>query len=548
MVKRLGPPSYLAEPTIQYLFQVLEQVASGELLFPRFQRFGVWRPDQRRELLRSVFAGIPIGTLMLWRTTLDSVQIERRIGVHVLPEPRKGERTRQYVLDGVQRLSTLYGALFPPNADDIADDGEQEADFRVYYDLKAKDFFVESELEEGAPMPFHLPLTAIRDSVELLRFQRRLQGEEADRWTERADAVARAFREYKVPVVPLASDDLAHVTKTFQRVNTQGTPMSEIHMVNALTYDEDFDLLDRIREVKQETLAPRGWGSLDDETVLRTIKALLGTDIYATKPDETRDALKEQPEIVGKAANALARTADFLSKHCGIHSPALVPYTAQILLLAKTFANAKRIARGRYETLTDWIALTTYTELFSKNMSDSRFNAFVEELQNALNGEPLVWSGRRPLTRQKLPPGFDFRHARARFLALRMARAGAQDPMDKNLDPFVTLATHGVLAMPPLVTSKMAGSSGPWLWLRSPGARFVVAEGSLQAFRERVCKSDADRAFLASHLISDAVHRLLVAGRYGEAVRKREAELNDAEQQDFEDLLRRYDRLQPAAS
>lgn len=543
---RQGPPSYLAEPTIQYLFQVLEQIGSGEVQFPRFQRFDVWKPEQRRELLRSILESIPIGTLLLWRTSLDMVKIERRIGMHQLPEPRKGERTRQYVLDGVQRLSTLYGALFPPNALGTVEDGEDASDFRVYYDLKVQDFFVESELEAGTPKAHHLPLTALRDSVALIRFQRGLKGAQADIWTERADAVARSFREYKVPVVPLASDNLAHATRTFQRINTQGSPMSEIHMVNALAYDEDFDLLEKIRETKQERLALVGWEELEDEAVLRTVKALLGIDVYATRPDETVAALKKRPEVVDEAAEALARTANFLRKHWGIYRPNLVPYAAQIVLLARTLHETSRLPKVGSDALKDWIALTTYTEIFGGNMSASRFDALAEELKDTAKGKPLIWSVRRPLTRRELPLGFDFRHARARFLALRLARAGSHAPWKPEHDPFAILAAHGVAAVPQLLSTKIAAGTGAWM--RSPGTRFVVAEGSLPTLREHVFDANADTGFLTSHLISGTVHHLFIKQRFEEAVRKREEELNEAERKDFSELLLRHSPLQATAS
>lgn len=539
------PPSYLAEPTIQYLFQVLEQIQAGEIQFPRFQRFSVWKPEQRRELLRSIREGIPIGTLLLWRTRRDDVNIERHVGVHELPAARAGEGTRQYVLDGVQRLSTLYGSLFEPNLRERGDDGETLDDFLVYFDLREQDFYFKSDLEDGKPLARHLPLTVLRDSVRLLKFQRLLKGPEAEKYTERADALARAFREYKVPVVPLASDDLSHATKTFQRINTQGTPMSEVHMVNALVFSTDFDLLERIREGRQELLAPVGWQALEDEAVLRTIKALLGIDVYATQPDETRLALKKRLAVVDEALNALARTAVFLDTALGVRSPGLVPYGAQTVLLAATLHEEPTPSKAGKEALTDWVKLTTYTEVFASNMSASRFAALAKELRRAARGESLVWSVRRPLTRRDLPPSFDFRHARARFLALRMARERGKLASALEFDPLRALAQEGVAAVPQLITHRMAQAGGQWL--QSPGARIVTAERSLAAVRQVVLSRSASDAELRSYLISGPVHRLLVAERFEAAVTARERELNEHEAADFRVLLERHSSLQASS-
>jgi hypothetical protein len=39
--------------------------------------------------------------------------------------------------------------------------------------------------------------------------------------------------------------------------------MSELHMLNALTYSPDFDLLKRDQELRKERLAPFGWQDID---------------------------------------------------------------------------------------------------------------------------------------------------------------------------------------------------------------------------------------------------------------------------------------------
>lgn len=56
-------------PTTARLQQVIESIANGELLFPAFQRPFVWRDSQRLRLLDSILKGLPIGSMLIWRTT-----------------------------------------------------------------------------------------------------------------------------------------------------------------------------------------------------------------------------------------------------------------------------------------------------------------------------------------------------------------------------------------------------------------------------------------------------------------------------------------------
>jgi len=77
-------------------------------------------------------------------------------------------------------------------------------------------------------------------SIRLLQFQRGLAGQpDADQLIQRADALAETFRSYKLPVIPVVTDDL----------------------VRALTWRPDFDLEERLSGVRDE-LAEAGWSSL----------------------------------------------------------------------------------------------------------------------------------------------------------------------------------------------------------------------------------------------------------------------------------------------
>ncbi|MGY4413307.1 hypothetical protein ACVWW4_005043 [Bradyrhizobium sp. LB7.1] len=276
-------PSFYSDPHVQFLSQLLEEIGAGHLQIPRFQRPMVWNWETRRELLRSIRDGIPIGAVMVWRTTRNAVKCYEHLGPHRMAPPPDGA-ARQYLLDGVQRLSTLYGALHaaPPISESQADeglletpDGEESVvvkNFDVFFDLKTKDFYAPFEDEI---LPDMLPLHLVLDSVALLRFQRQLGGEFAEQAIEASDEIARSFRDYKIPIIPITTDDLDMATRTFQSINSQGERMSETHMVHALTWSSDFDLQDQIADMKREILSGRRWAELNDDPILKACKAAL---------------------------------------------------------------------------------------------------------------------------------------------------------------------------------------------------------------------------------------------------------------------------------
>src|SRR3954463_638433 len=83
------------------LSTILDQIDSGTMLLPEFQRGYVWNRDQVRGLMRSLYKGYPVGALLVWET--ESSQAVR--GGSVVTG------TKSLLLDGQQRVTTLYGIV-----------------------------------------------------------------------------------------------------------------------------------------------------------------------------------------------------------------------------------------------------------------------------------------------------------------------------------------------------------------------------------------------------------------------------------------------------
>src|SRR5271155_2181933 len=112
-----------------FLHGLLEDIDSGKLQVPDFQRPWVWDDHHIRDLLASVTQSQPIGAVMLLETGGESSRFLPRLIEGVVGAPRKPERL---VLDGQQRLTSLYRALCSRRpVDTYSDKGEPIT--RVYY-------------------------------------------------------------------------------------------------------------------------------------------------------------------------------------------------------------------------------------------------------------------------------------------------------------------------------------------------------------------------------------------------------------------------------
>ncbi|MFP3987144.1 DUF262 domain-containing protein [Streptomyces sp. E11-3] len=82
---------------------VLDKVDSGELALPEFQRGYVWTRDQVRGFFQSLYRGYPIGGFLTWSTKAQTAATRGGSS--------DKDGTIQLLLDGQQRVTTLYGVL-----------------------------------------------------------------------------------------------------------------------------------------------------------------------------------------------------------------------------------------------------------------------------------------------------------------------------------------------------------------------------------------------------------------------------------------------------
>jgi Protein of unknown function DUF262 len=83
------------------LAAILDQIDSGSVLLPEFQRGYVWDREQVRGFMRSLYLGYPVGGLLTWETRADGSLVRGAAGTSAA--------LRVLILDGQQRITSLYG-------------------------------------------------------------------------------------------------------------------------------------------------------------------------------------------------------------------------------------------------------------------------------------------------------------------------------------------------------------------------------------------------------------------------------------------------------
>jgi Protein of unknown function DUF262 len=345
---------------------IFRRIRSGEYRVPPFQRDFVWEEKQILELLESVYRGFPIGSILLWRvdkSVFKSVK-ESAIGF-----PSTDERyPASFVLDGVQRLSSLYGIF---NRDEVHNDKR----FDVYFDLEAEVFL---NGRDKGKVNHTIPLSTIFHPRAFLDQQRNLASlPNSDFLLERAISLLAVFQEYMVPVVSIAERSPTEVVNIFQRINSTGVRLGVVDFMRALTWSDEFDLtteLDRLRSTFEE----RGF-TFDDEMLLKALGIILNLRPLPDVLLHLRGvSSRELHRAVRQLEKNLTRVSRFVASELGLANADALPYEAQWLLLIRLVHEDVDLLSHRVE-LVEWITASSFFEAL-KGRPDHALVRMIDEM------------------------------------------------------------------------------------------------------------------------------------------------------------------------
>ncbi len=109
---------------------ILDQIDLGSIALPEFQRGYVWNREQVRRLMRSLYRGYPVGSLLTWETQT------RYADARGDGPPAPG--AVKLLLDGQQRITSLYGIVRGDPPAFFA--GDPNRFLNLYFNLDSEEF------------------------------------------------------------------------------------------------------------------------------------------------------------------------------------------------------------------------------------------------------------------------------------------------------------------------------------------------------------------------------------------------------------------------
>jgi hypothetical protein len=254
------------------LQDLLARANCGKLQLPDFQRGWVWDDDRIRSLLASVSVSFPIGAVMLLETGGEHIRFK--------PRPLSGTHERlltvapeTLILDGQQRLTSLYQALMSQTVVETkdaknkpirrwyyidmkraveADADREDAVLSVPEDKQSRSFRGEITLDVTAAEREYagdlFPVNRIFSSAEWRQAYNKHWNYAPDK-IQLYDAferdVIKRFEQYQLPVIELKKETPKEaVCLVFERVNTGGVPLTVFELLTASFAADDFQLRD----------------------------------------------------------------------------------------------------------------------------------------------------------------------------------------------------------------------------------------------------------------------------------------------------------------
>jgi uncharacterized protein with ParB-like and HNH nuclease domain len=231
------------------LYDILKDINKGRIQLPDFQRGWVWDDNRIKGIIASVAKSFPIGAVMLLETGNESIRFKTKPLEGV---PDNGIKPEKLILDGQQRLTSLYQAIITNTVVTTRNAKGYEIKRWYYIDMvKAMD--PGSDLEEAIfsinenkvvteniGRDIVLDLSQVEFEYKNLMYPVNMVDEydewrtkfseywDFDRekiifWNEFERKIIRGFNNYMLPVIVMKKENPKEaVCQVFEKVNTGG--------------------------------------------------------------------------------------------------------------------------------------------------------------------------------------------------------------------------------------------------------------------------------------------------------------------------------------
>lgn len=422
----------LPEPQSKTFSTLISEIERGQIKIPQFQRDFVWSIQKSAGLIDSILKGYPIGTFIFWRTK-DRLRAVKNLGGQTLPEPEHGEAI-DYVLDGQQRLTSLYACLKGITIE--RETGKSDDDFsKIYIDLRAEEH---DQIVESAPaLENNNYLISILD---LLRGDFTVLASYPSEYHEKLKMYKSRIESYQYPVIQIRDAPIDIATEIFTRINVGGKSLSVFEIMVAKTYDHElnFDLSEKYQALI-DNLKPYDYETLSDATVLQTVSTIISGECKRQailNLDKTRFI-----KTWDQAIDAIESTVEYFKHYFRIPVSQLLPYNAMIVPFAYFFYKHKVKPTGdKQRYLEDFFWRCSLGGRYSSSL-ESKLASDVKRIDKILDNKLPTYDWPIDTTHQFIIDNGNFSAGRSYIKAI-LCLLAYQQPKSFNDNSIVNISNY----------------------------------------------------------------------------------------------------------
>lgn len=252
--------------------ELMKSVHEGYAQLPDFQRGWVWDDNRIRSLIASITSNFPVGAAMFLEYGNDSIQFKCRV---IEGSPAEGVVPTELILDGQQRLTSIYSSLYSSNPVHTRTDKGDEITRYYYIDIaqaiepscdrvdaivsvpenriitsnfgRTVELDLNSQEKEFQHRMF--PLNIILDYAKSQEWQNKYyayynyDASVIQQFTIFFSKIVIPTMQYKIPVIVLdKGTPKVAVCQVFENVNTGGVSLTVFELVTAIFAMNNFEL------------------------------------------------------------------------------------------------------------------------------------------------------------------------------------------------------------------------------------------------------------------------------------------------------------------
>jgi len=370
------------KPDSKKYTDLISEIQKGQIKIPKFQRDFVWSIEKTAKLLDSILKGYPIGTFILWETN-ERLNDIKNIGNLVLP-PVPDDIKVQYVLDGQQRITSLYAAFLGAS---IQKEGEKKITnySSIYVDLEGDiDNNDEQIIVSEMPETKNISLKDLLNS-KYSDLRENFSNDDIDKIQEYKET----FTSYDFSTVVLRKEDIDSAIEVFTRINTGGQTLTLFEIMSAKTYDEEqnFDMQDRFQKLLKELENSSKYNTISSTVILNVLGLILSKNKECKRKVVLQLNKQRIIDVWDDVISALKDSIDYFRSVYRIPVSALLPYDALLVPFSYFFYHQKENPKGnQIKYLEEFFWRLSLSYRYSSS-TESKLAQDIKRIDQILNGE-----------------------------------------------------------------------------------------------------------------------------------------------------------------